>query len=99
MIPPSAEEIEKDLAEEKEKEEKGSPSKSKKPKKAFSPPEHLFKYELEEVEPDEGEVSQVCYTSYTNFFCHEKCDQMLKWKVAQIFPKVAQKYPQLDLLD
>jgi hypothetical protein len=53
------EEIEKDAAEEKEKEEKDSPSKAKKAKKAFSPPEHLFKYELEEVEPDEGDANQV----------------------------------------
>jgi hypothetical protein len=60
-LAPTAEEIEKDLAEEKEKEEKDSPSKTKKPKKSFSPPEHLFKYELEEVDLDEGEVNQVCH--------------------------------------
>ena len=63
VIPPTAEEIEKDQAEEKEKEDKDSPSKSKKAKKSFSPPEHLFKYELEEVDPDEGEVNQVCLES------------------------------------
>ena len=62
VIAPTAEEIEKDQAEEKEKDEKekDSPSKTKKAKKSFSPPEHLFKYELEEVDLDEGEVNQVC---------------------------------------
>jgi hypothetical protein len=54
IVPPTLEEIEKDAQEEKESEEK-----AKKPKKSFSPPEHLFKYELEEVDPDEGEASQV----------------------------------------
>ena len=58
VIPPTQEEIEKDAKEEKEGEEK-SPSKAKKSKKSFSPAEHLFKYELEETDPDEGEVSQV----------------------------------------
>ena len=54
VVPPTLEEIEKDAQDEKESEEK-----AKKPKKSFSPPEHLFKYELEEVDPDEGEASQV----------------------------------------
>ena len=56
VIPPSQQEIDKDAEEEREeqlKEESESPSKSKKSKKSFFPPEHLFKYELEEIEPDE----------------------------------------------
>jgi hypothetical protein len=49
------------IKEEKEAEakEKDSPSKSKKSKKSFSPPDHLFKYRLEEVDPDEGEGNVV----------------------------------------
>jgi len=39
--------------------DKDSPSKSKKSKKSFSPADHLFKYQLEEIDPDEGEVNVV----------------------------------------
>jgi hypothetical protein len=69
VVPPTLEEMEKDAQEEKESEEKESPSKSKKAKKSFSPLEHLFKYELEEVDLDEGEVAQVKFgCSYLNDF-------------------------------
>jgi len=60
VIPPSQQEIDKDAEDEREEQlkeeaEKGSPSKQQKKisKKSFFPPEHLFKYELEEIEPDE----------------------------------------------
>ena len=70
MIPPTQAEIDKDaelereeqLKEEKEKADspskaggEKSPSKSKKNKKTFFPPDHLFKYELEELEDEEDE--------------------------------------------
>jgi len=58
VLPPSQEEIDKDAEEEREEEEKNkkdsgkdTPSK-KKAKKSFFPPDHLFKYELQEIEPD-----------------------------------------------
>ena len=70
VIPPTQAEIDKDaelereeqLKEEQEKAdspskngENGSPSKSKKNKKTFFPPDHLFKYELEELEDEDDE--------------------------------------------
>ena len=62
VIPPTQEEIDKDAEEDREEEEKaakeGSPSK-KKPKKTFFPPDHLFKYELQEVEPDNPDDNPV----------------------------------------
>ena len=66
IIPPTQEEIEKDAAEEQQEEESkkakdndSSPTKGKKAKKSFSPPEHLFKYELLEVEPDNPDDNPV----------------------------------------
>ncbi len=68
VIPPSPEEIAKDAQEEaeelekerKEAEAKGdSPPKKPKDKKSFSPPDHLFKYEVVEIEPDDPEVNEV----------------------------------------
>ena len=59
VLPPSQDEIDKDAQQERERQLKDeaesstSPSKTKKPKKSFFPPEHLFKYELEEVEDEE----------------------------------------------
>jgi len=41
------------------KDDKESPTKKKKEKKSFSPPEHLFKYELLEVEPDNPDDNPV----------------------------------------
>merc|ERR1712020_198002 len=62
VIPPSQEEIDKDAEEEREEEQKnkkdGSPSK-KKVKKSFFPPDHLFKYELQEMDPDNPEDNPV----------------------------------------
>jgi bromodomain adjacent to zinc finger domain protein 1A len=54
VLPPSQEEIDQDAEEEREEEEKNGKSPSKKPKakKSFFPPDHLFKYELQEIEPD-----------------------------------------------
>ena len=65
--PPTQQEIDKDAEEEREEQLKAdseSPSKTKKSKKSFFPPEHLFKYELEEIEPDEdlAAVSNVLFT-------------------------------------
>ena len=63
-IPPTQQEIDKDAEDEREeqlKEGSDSPSKPKKNKKSFFPPEHLFKYELEEIEPDE-DLAAVSYT-------------------------------------
>lgn len=57
VLPPSQEEIDKDLEEERVEESK-SPSK-KKPKKTFYPPDHLFKYELIETDPDNPEDNPV----------------------------------------
>ena len=62
VIPPTQQEIDKDAEDEREeqlKEESESPSKTKKNKKSFFPPEHLFKYELEEIEPDSEELAAV----------------------------------------
>ena len=62
VIPPTQQEIDKDAEDEREeqlKEDTESPSKSKKSKKSFFPPEHLFKYELEEIEPDEQDLAAV----------------------------------------
>ncbi len=61
VIPPSQDEIDKDAAEEREEEEKAS-SPKKKPKKTFFPPDHLFKYELQEMDPDNPEDNPVRYT-------------------------------------
>lgn len=62
VIPPAQEEIDKDAEDEREEEEKnskdGSPSK-KKAKKSFFPPEHLFKYELLEEDPDNPDDNPV----------------------------------------
>lgn len=52
-----AEEYEKERKEALEKGE--SPPKKPKDKKNFLPPDHLFKYELEEVEPDDPNVKEV----------------------------------------
>ncbi len=68
VIPPTQEEVDKDAAEEaeeaekerKEAAEKGEPSpKRSKDKKSFSPPDHLFRYEVVEVEPDNPEVNEI----------------------------------------
>ena len=66
VIPPTQEEIDKDAEEELLEEEKnikeagsGSPSKKKPVKKSFSPPDHLFKYELQEMDPDNPEDNPV----------------------------------------
>ncbi len=68
VIPPTEEDIAKDAQEEaeelekerKEAEEKGeSPPKKPKEKKTFLPPDHLFRYEVIEVEPDNPEVNEV----------------------------------------
>ena len=72
VIPPTQEEIDKDANEELQEEEKnktegGSPTK-KKVKKSFSPPDHLFKYELQETDPDNPEdnpVSSLFYYKHT----------------------------------
>ena len=76
VIPPTQEEIDKDAAEEQEeeskkaKDDKESPTKNKKAKKSFSPPEHLFKYELLEVEPDNPDNNPVSISTYVIiFFC------------------------------
>ena len=76
VIPPTQEEIDKDAAEEQEeeskkaKDDKESPTKNKKAKKSFSPPEHLFKYELLEVEPDNPDNNPVSISKYVIiFFC------------------------------
>ena len=52
--------------EEQLKENSDSPSKSKKGKKSFFPPEHLFKYELEEIEPDEQDLAAVSNTFWND---------------------------------
>ena len=63
VVPPTEEEVKKDADEEAaaaaadggDGGEGSSPGKSGKPKekKSFSPPDHLFKYEVQEVEPDD----------------------------------------------
>lgn len=74
VIPPTQEEIDKDAAEEQEeeskkaKDDKESPTKNKKAKKSFSPPEHLFKYELLEVEPDNPDNNPVSISTYVIIF-------------------------------
>ena len=56
VIPPTQEEIDKDAAEEQEE--------------LFSPPGHLFKYELLEVEPDDPDDNPVSISTYfIIFFC------------------------------
>ena len=67
VIPPTQEEIDKDAEEEAKEEEnkkEDSPTKKGKNKKTFSPPEHLFKYELLEVEPDDPENNPVSNCFY-----------------------------------
>ena len=61
VLPPSQEEIDQDAEEEREEEEKNGKSPSKKPKakKSFFPPDHLFKYELQEIEPDNPDDNPV----------------------------------------
>ena len=76
VIPPTQEEIDKDAAEEAEEEAKnkkpdGSPTKkAPKVKKTFFPPDHLFKYELQEIEPDNPEDNPVSkfYSSKNSYF-------------------------------
>ena len=48
----------KEEEEEEEAKNKTSPSK-KKAKKSFFPPDHLFKYELQEIEPDNPDDNPV----------------------------------------
>ena len=79
-IPPTQQEIDKDAEDEREeqlKEGSDSPSKPKKNKKSFFPPEHLFKYELEEIEPDEDLAAVSCikmlYIRYLNFLVNNIC--------------------------
>ena len=62
----------KDAAEEAEEEAKNkkpdsSPKKAPKVKKTFFPPDHLFKYELQEIEPDNPEDNPV-----SKIYCSEK---------------------------
>ena len=80
VIPPTEEEIKTDLAEDEEEKRKeeneekkiaeqstvaGSPKKKKeKEKKAFSPPDHLFKYQVMKIEPEDHEVNDVSMTKY-----------------------------------
>ena len=59
VIPPTQEEIDKDAEEQREEEAKNESPSKKKAKKTFFPPEHLFKYELQEVEPDDPEDNPV----------------------------------------
>ena len=79
VIPPTQEEIDKDAAEEQEeeskkaKDDKESPTKNKKAKKSFSPPEHLFKYELLEVEPDNPDNNPVSISTYVIILKEDIC--------------------------
>ena len=58
VVAPSQEEIDKDAEEERMEEGKdGSPK--KKNKKTFFPPDHLFKYEVQEMDPDDPEDNPV----------------------------------------
>lgn len=61
VVPPTQEEIDKDAQDEREERQRGEDEDSpkRKSKKSFFPPDHLFKYELEEVEPDDPEVNPV----------------------------------------
>jgi bromodomain adjacent to zinc finger domain protein 1A len=62
VIPPTQEEIDKDAEEEREEEKAASKEDSptkKKTKKSFFPPEYLFKYELQETDPDDPEANPV----------------------------------------
>ncbi|XP_059088369.1 bromodomain adjacent to zinc finger domain protein 1A-like [Tigriopus californicus] len=62
IIPPTEAEIENDRIEEEEERQKdlaAGKTPAPKPRKSFSPPEYLFKYELEEIEPDDPEVNQM----------------------------------------
>ena len=63
------------VAEEAEEEAKNkkpdsSPKKAPKVKKTFFPPDHLFKYELQEIEPDNPEDNPVSkfYSSKKSYF-------------------------------
>lgn len=80
VIPPTEAEIQADKIEEEEERQKdlaAGKTPAPKPRKAFSPPEYLFKYELEEIEPDDPEINQVGESLFlvligrgdTNGFC------------------------------
>jgi bromodomain adjacent to zinc finger domain protein 1A len=60
-IPPTDEEVAKDAKEEAEElaKEGGEAVKKAKEKKTFLPPDHLFRYEVEEIEPDNPDVKEV----------------------------------------
>ena len=82
VIPPTEEEIKADLAEDEEERKKeeekkkdsadggsssGSPKKKKeKEKKAFSPADHLFKYQVVKIEPEEHEANEVSIKNKRN---------------------------------
>ena len=66
VIPPTAEEIQKDKEEEEAErlkenggKEESPKSKEKREKKSFQPLDHLFKYEVEEIEPDNEDANEV----------------------------------------